>query len=154
MKDRSEINRIIGQTKRAYNGDSWHGTNLEDSINSVQIEKVFRIPYPGGNSIWRLVMHLSTWYDVAIKRLDGTPYDPPRSDDFPDPETQSEEAWESAKLKLADNHKRFLERLAELSDGDLELKVAEVGYPTYVLLHGIVQHLLYHAGQIAVLSRI
>jgi len=153
MGSRAEVDRICGQIERAFSGDSWHGDNLSTILDRVDPTTVFDQPYSDGNCIWTLVGHLATWYDVAIKRLDGEAYDPPREKDFPTPKNLGVHQWETQRNYLRVQHERFLSRVKEMSDEDLDLKVSGVGYPAYILIHGVVQHLLYHAGQIAVVSK-
>jgi len=154
MDSRVEVDRICGQIKRAFSGDAWHGDNLSTILDRVDPEHIFDLPYSEGNCIWTLVGHLATWYDVAIKRLDGESYDPPREVDFPNPKNLGKHQWESQRKYLEVQHERFLARVEKMSDEDLDQKVSGVGYPAYILLHGIVQHILYHAGQIALLSKV
>ncbi len=44
--------------------------------------------------------------------------------------------------------------MARLSVDDLDKVVAGRDYTMYVMLHGVIQHNLYHAGQIAVLKKV
>jgi hypothetical protein len=45
------------------------------------------------------------------------------------------------------------QRIRERPDADLERHAPGCDYSMYVLAHGVVQHDLYHAGQIALLKK-
>ena len=78
-------------------------------------------------------------------------------ENFPPVSDTSESAWESAKAKLIDVHRRLLDIIATTDDSRLDQPVmdsAEIPFSSaYVTLHGGVQHSLYHAGQIAILKK-
>ena len=50
-------------------------------------------------------------------------------------------------------HAALLETVGQLGVEDLERPVPGMPYNVYILLHGLVQHNLYHAGQIALLKK-
>jgi hypothetical protein len=55
--------------------------------------------------------------------------------------------------QLKRSHQRFLETVATLAPERLDEPVPSKGYSVYVMLHGVAQHALYHAGQIAILKK-
>ena len=63
------------------------------------------------------------------------------------------DAWTALLKELEASHVRLMETLAELDDSRLDGAVIGTGGTVYHLLHGVVQHNLYHAGQIALLRR-
>jgi hypothetical protein len=65
----------------------------------------------------------------------------------------SEVEWKRAIDKLKESRERLRESAQNLRDDQLEGMVGKSGNSRYVVLHGIVQHDLYHAGQIAVLKK-
>jgi hypothetical protein len=73
--------------------------------------------------------------------------------DWPPVWEVSEVAWKRSLATLAENSARQRNYLKTVRDDQLDEKVQRENYSQYVLLHGSVQHDLYHAGQIAVLKR-
>jgi hypothetical protein len=64
--------------------------------------------------------------------------------------------WSAAVQELRDAAETLGVRIRTLSDEDLtSIRVRSSGneYSAYVLLHGVVQHNLYHAGQLAMLKK-
>ena len=61
--------------------------------------------------------------------------------------------WADAVAALETAESRLADAVARLSVDDLDRIVAGRDYTTYVMLHGVIQHNLYHAGQIAILKK-
>jgi hypothetical protein len=53
---------------------------------------------------------------------------------------------------MDETYQRLRSALSETSDSRLDDTVAGRDYSVYVLLHGVVQHCLYHAGQMVLLE--
>ena len=73
--------------------------------------------------------------------------------DWPRVSDASEVAWKRSLATLAENRTRLRNYIKTVRDDQLDEKVQRENYSQYVLLHGLVQHDLYHAGQIAVLKK-
>jgi len=150
-----EIDRILDQLRRAYDGDAWHGPPLRKLLQDVGPEQAAARPVPGAHTIWELVGHISAWQNVVRRRLGGEAInDLPDEQNWPQPAKPSAALWQRTLDALAESHRRFQEAASALSDDQLDRPA--LGSPTavYVLLHGVVQHNLYHAGQIALLKKI
>lgn len=63
------------------------------------------------------------------------------------------EAWKRAVAELDEVGKALEARIRELREEQLSDGVPGEEYNVYFMLHGVVQHNLYHAGQIAVLRK-
>jgi len=62
-------------------------------------------------------------------------------------------AWLRALEKLSENHAGLRKVAAGFSEDQLQEKAAGPDYTRYQVLHGMIQHDLYHAGQIAILKK-
>lgn len=65
----------------------------------------------------------------------------------------SESEWKSTMENMMRSYQQLKEKILSLLDNDLENIVAGKDHSIYVLLHGVIQHDLYHAGQIAILRK-
>ncbi len=150
----SETERIEDQFRRACEGRAWHGPSLKELLAGVDAGQAVARPIAGAHSIWELVLHLAAWEDVACRRVSGenVPALSP-SEDWPAIEDTSADAWSRAQQRLEDCHRRLRASIAGLPDQRLS-EVLPTGGTVYSLLHGVVQHDLYHAGQIALLKKI
>lgn len=148
----SEIERIADQIERGYCGHAWHGTPLRDLLVDVDATTAAAHPVPGIHSIWELAGHIETWLDVVRRRLDGQ-VDPTEDENWPAIRDTTSEHWLSTIASLDRMHEKLVAAVRRLTDPDLEVPVPGKHYTRYVMLHGVVQHSLYHAGQVALLTR-
>ncbi|HXX18569.1 MAG TPA: DinB family protein [Candidatus Acidoferrum sp.] len=151
-----EIDRILDQMDRAFSGDAWHGPSLMGLLDDLSPEDASKHVVHGAHSIWELVHHTGAWNSIAQHRLRGETVDVTPERDWPPVWEVSEAAWKRALENLAESHARLRSVVAGLRDEQLDLVDQKTSGPDtsrYVVLHGIIQHDLYHAGQIAVLKK-
>ena len=110
-------------------------------------------PIADVHSIWELVMHVEVWDEVAMVRLGGKKYQPSGTDNFPLVSKVTEAAWRKAVAEAKRTHDKLVKTVATLPDSRLRERVPGKRYDFYHMLHGIAQHELYHAGQIAILKK-
>jgi uncharacterized damage-inducible protein DinB len=148
-----EISRLIDQLERAYAGDAWLGMPVRELLHGVEAGAAAAHPIPGAHSIWELVTHITYWLDAAARRVGGDAVDPLHDEDWPATPPPTPAAWAGALAALQSSHERLLAAVRRLDDPDLDGPVPGHAYTRYVLLHGVLQHTLYHAGQIGLLKR-
>jgi len=154
MKAReSEAQRIADQLVRAFYGGAWHGPALLELLADVDAATAAATPIAGVHSIWELVLHVAVWDRVAMVRLDGEKCQPKGIDNFPPAVKTTEAAWRKAVAATKRTHDELVKTVAGLSDSRLLERVPGKRYDFYHHLHGVVQHELYHAGQIAILKK-
>lgn len=150
----SEVRRIDDQLYRGFEGDAWHGPSLMAALDGVEAETAAARPIPGAHSIWELVLHLTAWLDIPKRRVEtmraveATP-----EQDWPTVGDTSEEAWREALERLRQAYQSFRDLLATLDEGRIAHTSPGRDYPVYVTIHGVMQHLAYHSGQIALLRK-
>ena len=152
----SEAVRIADQLRRSFHGQAWHGPAVLELLADVSAERAASRPLPNAHSIWELVLHIGAWENVALRWLASEIAELPHlkgEDDWPPVRETSASAWKQAADELAGRHDRLVELVARLSERQLSEKVAGREYSLYFLLHGLAQHNLYHAGQIALLKK-
>ena len=145
---RREVERIHDQLERAQRGKAWHGPSIGELLSDVDETSAGWRPGPGVHTIGELVMHVIAWQEEASRRLDGEARDLPAEEDWP-----STLPWLEILDRLNASHEALLSRVLELDDSDLDEGTKGRPGSVYDLLHGIVQHNLYHAGQIALLKK-
>lgn len=150
----TEIQRILDQMDRAFAGDAWHGPPLKALLNGLLAEDASKHAIAGAHSIWELVLHISAWNDMMRHELNGEQAEVTTEKDWPAVWDVSEVTWKRALDALDESHRRLRETAANLCDTQLEeVPVRRTSNTRYVMLHGVVQHNLYHAGQIALLKK-
>jgi uncharacterized damage-inducible protein DinB len=148
-----EAIRIADQLRRAFDGSAWHGPALIELLEDVNAATATAKPLPKVHSIWELVLHVAVWDAAALRRLSGEKCQPSGLANFPPAQVPSEAAWRKAIAETKRTHETLVETVAALPDSRLGDRVPGKRYDFYHLLHGVVQHELYHAGQIAILRK-
>ncbi len=148
-----EAARIADQLRRAFDGSAWHGPALLELLKDVDSAAAAAKPLPEVHSIWELVLHIAVWDDAGLRRLDGRKWQPTGLKNFPLPAKPTEAAWGKAIAETKRTHDTLVKTVAALPDSRLGERVPGKRYDFYHLLHGIAQHELYHAGQIAILKK-
>src|SRR5262245_369201 len=149
----NEITRLIDQLDRAYAGEAWVGRPVRELLDGVDAELAAAHPIAGAHSIWELVTHITYWLDATARRLGGEAVDVLTDADWAQSPQPTAAAWKAALAALEAGHDRLRSVVGELDEDDLEDPVPGRTYNNYVLVHGVLQHTLYHAGQIALLRR-
>ncbi len=154
MITRSE--KLIVDFKDSFAGEPWYG----DSVFKKLVELDFRVvnfkPLPNFNSIAAIVQHMINWRIFAIKKMQGDKtFDILQNDenDWTDVHISSQAEWDSLLNKLKETQHQIIIMLSTLSDAFFDEKVSGRDYTFYFLLAGIVQHDIYHLGQIALIKK-
>lgn len=149
----SEIARILDQYDRAYRGEAWHGPSLRLLLDGVTAQDAAKHPIASAHSIWELVNHLAAWHQIVRRELAGEAIEVTPDMDWPPVWEVSEVSWRRALDLLDESRKRLRADAEKLNEAHLNETPHAQKYSRYVMLHGLVQHDLYHAGQIAVLAK-
>lgn len=149
----TEINRIVDQMDRALNGEAWHGPHLEELLHGVSAQQASAHPVKAAHSIWELVNHLAAWNFILATRAKGTAMHVTPEQDWPPVTDTSAASWKKALENMREARAQLRAATLLLKDVELENIAPGKDHSLYVMLHGAVQHDLYHAGQIAVLKK-
>jgi len=154
----SETTRIADQLRRAFRGEAWHGDSLFEILNGIAAAQASAHPIKGAHSIWELVLHIAAWDGAVRRRVAGQSVSLSDEQNFPPVVDASEGAWKRALEHARKAHEELVEAVAAFPDERLSEKVPGKSnepdwYNFYYMLHGVVQHELYHAGQIALLKK-
>ena len=152
-----EIGRIVDLLDRAFQGDAWHGPAVREILVGLNASQAAARPLEGGHTIWELVLHMTVWKDEVRRRIEGeTPRSLPPAEDWPTVGRTDEPSWRAALDDLASSHARLRAVMAQVLDRQLDGPLGGDGgtvWTVYTTVHGVIQHDLYHAGQIAILRK-
>jgi uncharacterized damage-inducible protein DinB len=140
-------------------GDAWYGPSIYNTIEKVSFETAYEKPPGSVHNIAGLVLHMLSWTEEVMDRMNGMAAQMPSSGNFPDPGAPDEQKWQNYvnDLKLVNVNLLGViqnfpnEQWDELINDTRENK-PKVTYKG--LIYGFIQHQVYHAGQIALLTRI
>ena len=148
-----EMERIVDQLKRSFQGKAWHGPSVLEVLEGVPAERASARPLARAHTIWEIVLHMTATYRLVLRRLrsDITPL--ASDEDWTSVEDTGEKAWRSALMDLERSHTELYQALSLPGDLQLDQPILPGYSSRYLTLHGLVQHNLYHAGQIALLKK-
>ncbi|MGI9069409.1 MAG: DinB family protein [Pyrinomonadaceae bacterium] len=149
----SEVERIVDQLKRAFEGEAWHGPSVLEIIEGIDSQQAAARPFDGVHSIWEIVLHIAAWEGAVLRRLRGDRAELPTEEDWPPVPATTDEAWEQTREELKQGHNDLRNAVGRLDESRLYQQIIEGMSSVYGTLHGVIQHDLYHAGQIAILKK-
>ena len=144
------IERLLIQLNAAYGGPAWHGPSLRELLDGVTEEQARARPIANAHSILEIVVHVRAWMDAVSERLAGSERELTTEEDWSDVARTS---WPAVLDELDNAESRVCDAVARLRPEELDKPVAGKRYSVYVLVHGLIQHNLYHAGQISLLKK-
>jgi len=152
----SEHVRLADQIRRAFEGAAWHGDSLLELLADVDARTAAAHPIQNAHSIWELVLHIAAWDGAAIRRAGGKAAKLTPRQNFPPVEDTSDAAWQKTLALLKATHAELVNAVEHFPDSRLMDQVPgkkQKYHNFFYLFSGIVQHELYHAGQIALLKK-
>lgn len=148
-----ELDRIADQLRHAVHGYAWHGPSLLEILDGVDARAAAAHSIAGAHSIWEILQHITVWSRVALRRMNGETLQPTPEQDWPPVRDETQAAWERTLEEFRAAQQELLAKMKSMSDAELGAPVPGKPYDNWFQLHGLVQHHLYHAGQIAVLKK-
>jgi len=107
------------------------------------------------NTIASLVYHMNYYVSAVLKVLEGGPLDASDKLSFNLPPIQSEEDWQKLLDKTWTEAENFAALIEALPEQKLGEPFSDGKYGTYYRnIHGVIEHIHYHLGQIVVLRKI
>jgi len=147
----TEVERILDQYDRAMQGDAWHGDPVWNILDGISAEAAASRVAANTHTIWELVSHMKYWETEVSRRINGLPARPAEELNFPAMPVATEENWNSALNEFRRSNSDFRQALSKLDPERLDQTPPGRDKTIYVDLHGVIQHHVYHAGQIVFL---
>ncbi len=148
-----ETKRIVDQLNRGFYGDAWHGPAVMEVLKGVTAARAASRPISRAHSIWEIAHHIGAWKEVVRRRITGELANFAEIENFPTIVNPTSAEWKRTVAVLTDRHEALVKVVGALSDADLAMKPRRGASTYYVQIHGVVQHDLYHAGQIVILKK-
>jgi len=145
----TEINKISDLIDKTFNGPAWHGPSVMEALHDISPKTALN-KIGESHSIIELVQHMTTWRNFTAKRLTGDhKYEVTDEDNFP-----KGTDWTNAIASLKQSQVNLAIALKNFPEDKLSSIVPTRKYDFYALLHGIIQHDIYHTGQIILLKKL
>jgi len=150
-----EPERLATQLENSLNGNAWHGPALLEVLGDLSPAVAAAKPVEGWKSIWEIVLHVIVWEGVALRRLGGevAEFEIGGPEDWPAAPAASADVWRTTLERLRSTTAALAAAIRALPEDRFDEPILPKYSSCYQHLHGVVQHNLYHAGQVVVLKR-
>src|ERR1700744_2162860 len=153
--------KLSAQLTRILSGNAWYGPNVYDILAQVTFEAAYEKPPGSVHNIAEIVLHMIAWTEEVMDRMNGLTAGVPSSGDWPPTGTPDEQKWQNYvnDLKLVNVNLMGLiqnfpeEQWSEPMNDERNRELGN-GVTYEELVNGLIQHHIYHSGQIAILRRI
>jgi len=147
------IEQTLQDFKAFYNDNPWFGDSYLDVVSDISDAEALATP-PNQHSIAVLLWHMVKWRKALTERLLGNTdfqADIRDADNWPPATEQNAETWAAAKAAFAEQQKIIEEQLAKLNEDFMDTDFVP-GRPYRRLVNGVLQHDIYHLGQMALVK--
>ncbi len=150
----TEVERIIDQYDRVIGGSAWHGDPVWKILDGVSAARAAAREVEAAHTIWELVMHMIYWETMAAQRMSNLPSDYSKSLNFPAMPAPTQANWRKTLKEFRASNRNFRKAISRLDSAQLDKKMPRDRRKSfYVEAQGLIQHHVYHAGQIAILKK-
>ncbi len=153
----TECSRIADQLASNLEGEAWYGSSLREILDKLTAKQAHAHPIADAHSIWEIVHHLDAWVKFALGAIHGVPIPKwpgmPKEQDWPPVATNTEDAWRQAVSSLFSNYRKLVQEIKASDDERLDATVPGRTYNFYHLFQSMMQHAVYHSGQISLLKK-
>ena len=149
----TETERISRQYELVLHGDAWHGDAIWKILDGISAECAAHRPLAECHTIWEIVMHMTFWEDVATRRLYSERAGLDEALNFPSMPSITDANWQKTLERFRASNEQFAKALSKLDPARLDELSAAGKRSFYDEAHGLIQHNVYHAGQIALLKK-
>lgn len=149
--NQSEIKIIADQLAETWQGDPWYGKPVQQLLSGISGSEAYTQP-GGQHSVAQLVWHMVNWRQFVLSRIhpEASPeLEYFEENDWRQASATSEFTLEAGLKQLEQAQKDLLEAFAQLDDSILDRQVEGRNYNFRKLFYGIIQHDIYHLGQVA-----
>lgn len=145
------IERISSLLTKTFEKTPWYGPSVTMSLENLTQEEALQ-KLPGSHSVIELVNHMIAWRTFVTERLLG-------NDDFSVGEHENfptSNDWPATMQSLRTSQEKLLAALKITPEDKLGQLVPHptYKYTFYTMLHGIIQHDIYHIGQINLIRKV
>lgn len=145
------IKNIIRQLNEIQEGSLWFDQCFKDKIGTLSDAEAFTRPTPQVHSVAEHISHILEWRKECLLRFKGQRTDLMNSpDDWKDNMELQKMGWANLKNLLYESTATLINALQNQDDSYLETMFADTDYNFHYIIEGIIQHDLYHLGQIGV----
>jgi len=151
-----EVQYLITAFETTLQGQPWYGRSVYDILEEINPAVAYIKPGETEHSLIDLLYHMISWAIFTQKRLEKDKgWDDPYMEKIDwrtiDP---TEHTWQNGVRQLKEAHEQIISLLRDKDDSLLSEMVDFRKYNFRFLLNGLIQHNIYHLGQIAYVKKL
>ena len=147
--------QLLADFENVFSGEPWYGESVLTILEGISSEQAMK-PV-GGRRIYTLLLHMLAWRTYLLRQLQGeTDYDIETNSvvDWPTYQNEGAAFWPRAVTSLKESQQHILTLLRSFSEEQLMETVPRRIFSFAFLVNGVIQHDVYHLGQIALLKKL
>lgn len=134
-------------------GGNWTSVNLKETLADVTWQQA-TTKVDSFNTIATLVFHMNYYVSAVLKVIQGEPLNAHDKFSFDLPPILSKEAWENLLNRTWTDAENFAGLIEQLPESKLAEPFSDGKYGNYYRnIHGIIEHVHYHLGQIVLIKK-
>lgn len=151
-----EIRYIIHNLQTTLSGEPWFGRAVFPILDEVDESKAYIKPNNSEHSLIELLYHMITWADFCLKQLENASSEEIKEVEEKDWREidQQIHSWKNGMELLKEIHRQIISVLKTKDDAFLSEIVKERRFNYRFMLNGLIQHNIYHLGQVAYVKKL
>ena len=151
-----ELQSIIRNLENVNSGQPWFGRPVYELLEEIDGRIVYAKPNKHSHSLIELLYHMITWAEFTWRRIEGDKEQDMKAFEKMDWRKidPAVHTWKKGLAQFKSIHKKIIQLLKKKDDAFLKEKVDYRGYNFRFLLNGLIQHNIYHIGQIAHMKKL
>ncbi len=139
----NRVETLLKELHDTYDGEPWYADSLHQTLDGIEPSRLRE-----RTRIAELLAHITSWIEITNRRLDGEIFEVTDEINFRTPAD-----WANELSRLDTAQKALLARVAKMTDADLDRTMPGKPHSVEFGVRGVVQHCIYHQGQIALLRK-
>jgi DinB superfamily len=147
---------IIKNFETTLNGQPWFGRAVYILLDEMDSKKASVRPNENEHSALELIWHMNTWAEFTLANLENRSESELKDIEANDWRelVKQKHTWKKGLTHFKSIHKKIIANLGKRDDDFLSDMVPNRRYNFRFMLNGLIQHNIYHAGQLAYLKKL
>ncbi|HEX6847002.1 MAG TPA: DinB family protein [Chitinophagaceae bacterium] len=151
-----ETQYIIKSFEDTLSAQPWFGRAVYEILGEIDESKVFTKPNVTEHSMIELLWHMNTWAEFILGSLENRPLERMKEIEANDWRTIDPKVhtWKNGLEQLSTTHKKIIDILHQKTDDSFLNDIVPLRkYDFRYMLNGLIQHNIYHLGQVAYVKK-
>lgn len=155
------IEKLVGELDKVVTGDPWYGASINAILHDITYAQAAVRHDANIHTIAEIALHICAWIEEVSSRLEGNEPKDPKRGDWPETDNLNETSWKKIIKDIFSAHETLLEQVKnfpfekfEKQVGTERVKELGTGFTYREMLVGLMEHNIYHGGQIGLLKKL